>query len=489
MFERAEKVSQPALEKEIDCVRKEFPFLRDPHRFCRAIKGGLGCQLAVIGEFKTSSPSRGVIRKVFDFPTAIKELGSFSEAISILTEPHRFGGEMGRLVDSRKYTSLPLLRKDFISDPYDIAESASLGADAVLIILSAISDQDAETLLKACEYYGIDALLETHNESELPRAVLLAQRWRERVAIGVNSRNLENLMVDLSLGFSRLNELKKLLESANLQGVPIVAESGIESPEDAKTVSEVANAVLVGSALMSSDSISTEAERLFGRRVLLEKPWIKLCGFTRAQDVQAALTNGADSVGFVMTPGFARSLSLKDFLGLKNDPILSPVSRELKKRAVAVTVNPSDSDIEKLVDLGEFLTIQLHGDESSSRVSEIKHRFGLRVIKALTLRSREEARESLSLPADLILWDGIRPEARQAQGGTGHPWNFELAEGICTERVILGGGIKVENLQIVASTKVSGIDCSSGIETSPGLKSVEKIRNFIESARKTWGKV
>lgn len=205
--------------------------------------------LSVIAEIKKASPSKGVISE--DFPyldIAYDYECADADAISCLTEPHWFYGSDEIFTEIREEISTPMLRKDFVVDPYQIYEAKNMGADAVLLICAILDDEQLHKCLRVCNELYIDALVEAHNEEEVKRAVN-----SNALIIGVNNRDLTDFSVDTS-NAARLREL-----------VPddclFVAESGIRSMDDAKRAYEAgADAVLVGEFLMRADTSEKRQE-------------------------------------------------------------------------------------------------------------------------------------------------------------------------------------------------------------------------------------
>lgn len=206
---------------------------------------------ALIAEIKKASPSKGLIRADFD-PAALAlayEAGG-AACLSVLTDGPSFQGDDAYLGRARTATALPCLRKDFLVDPWQVAESRALGADCILIILAMIDDALAAELLSEAERFGMDALIETHDEAEMARACALGGDL-----VGVNNRSLRTFEVDLETTerLSMLSPVKALL----------VAESGIFTPEDVERVSAAhAQAILVGESLMRQADVEAATRRL-----------------------------------------------------------------------------------------------------------------------------------------------------------------------------------------------------------------------------------
>jgi indole-3-glycerol phosphate synthase len=221
-----------------------------PRGFTAALrkKAGPG-RPALIAEVKKASPSKGLIRADFDPPALARAYEAGGAAcLSILTDGPSFQGDDGFLVAARAAVALPCLRKDFLVDPWQVAESRTLGADCILIILSMVDDSLAADLLAEARRFGMDALIETHDEAEMARAASLGGEL-----IGVNNRSLRTFEVDLATT-ARMAPLAP-------PNALLVAESGIFTPADVSAVAEAgAGAILVGESLMRQADVE-EATR------------------------------------------------------------------------------------------------------------------------------------------------------------------------------------------------------------------------------------
>lgn len=197
--------------------------------------------MSFICECKKASPSKGLISPDFpylDIAREYQEAGA--DCISVLTEPKWFLGQNSYLAEIASAVSLPCLRKDFVVDEYMIYEAKTLGAAAVLLICSILSQSQLQEYLRICDELGLSALTETHNEEEILTAIDAGAR-----IIGINNRNLK----DFSVNLDNSRSLRTLIPSDRL----FVAESGISSTEDILSLSEIgADAVLMGEALMRS---------------------------------------------------------------------------------------------------------------------------------------------------------------------------------------------------------------------------------------------
>jgi len=222
-----------------------------PRDFRRALTTGES--IAVIAEMKKSSPSAGVLRDDFNAVALAKSYAAHgAAALSILTDEKFFGGNVENLQKARTVCALPILRKDFILNPYQIWEARAFGADAILLIVAMLDRSQLFELLSAAEENGMQALVEVHNETELDRALLAGANL-----IGINNRNLRTFEVTLEI----TARLSKLIPSSCVR----VAESGISSRDDVKRMADCGvDAILVGSHLMRQDDPGEALSKLTG---------------------------------------------------------------------------------------------------------------------------------------------------------------------------------------------------------------------------------
>lgn len=236
-------------------ILRERPTVREPSRdFLSAISRD---GISLIAEIKRSSPSAGDIRPDADpVKVAAEYQRGGASAISVLTEPEFFQGDLTDLQAAKANCSLPILRKDFVIDPYQIVESRAAGADGVLLIVAAIADGDLlGSMVAAIKYSGMTDLVEVHDESEINTALKA-----DASVIGINQRNLSTFEVDKGLA----ERLRPIVPP----GVPVIAESGIDSRGDVVALEKAGlDGVLVGTSLMSSSDPAAKLSELLGRRL------------------------------------------------------------------------------------------------------------------------------------------------------------------------------------------------------------------------------
>ncbi|MDA3904433.1 MAG: indole-3-glycerol phosphate synthase TrpC [Desulfuromusa sp.] len=245
----ADQIRQPLSE-----VKKMVADSGRTRGFARQLRQVSAAGTAIIAEVKKGSPSKGIIREGFD-PVAIAcsyERGGAS-CLSVLTDEHYFYGSLDYLGQIRAQIDLPLLRKDFIIDPYQVFQARIAGADAILLIAAALDDAQLLELARLATELELDTLLEVHNDAELERALQLPVDL-----IGINNRNLQTFVTDLGV-------TERLAGKIPRQQIA-VAESGIHSRVDIERLQQAgAGAFLVGESLMREADIETKLRSLLGK--------------------------------------------------------------------------------------------------------------------------------------------------------------------------------------------------------------------------------
>jgi indole-3-glycerol phosphate synthase/phosphoribosylanthranilate isomerase len=371
--------------------------------------------LGAIAEVKRRSPSAGDLRPDADPATlaaAFERAGA--SAVSVLVD-ERFAGTWDDLRAARAAASLPLLAKGFFFHRADLFEARANGADAVLLLLRDLDDAQARELLQVASELGLDTLVEAHDAEELARAAAL-----DAPVIGLNARDLGTFAIDRSTQL-------ELVASAPRDRV-IVAESGIlHRAHGAAAELAGADAVLVGSALMRAEEPAAKLADL------LRRPFVKVCGLTRDEDVAVAAEVGADLAGFVLAESPRRA----------NAPLPVPDTM----LSVGVFVGKTE-------DVGTDLK-QLYAQENGHRTRD-----------GVLLRGDDVVAKVKDLP-----WleedDGHWEEAARVEG-----------------RVLLAGGLGPENVRdAIEAVRPWCVDASRSLEASPGIKDHARVRAFVEAAR------
>ncbi|MBI2495955.1 MAG: indole-3-glycerol phosphate synthase TrpC [Candidatus Omnitrophica bacterium] len=209
-------------------------------------------KLSLIAELKRKSPSRGMLRERFD-PVSLAQMlaQAGAAALSVLTDEHYFGGHLDFLRDAQQFTDVPVLRKDFIVDPYQVYEAALFGADAVLLIVRILSEDALVACLQAADTVGVEPFVEVHSEADLKSALGVGAR-----VLGINHRDLRTFAMDPHL-------TERLIPTIPA-GKIIVAESGIQCAEDVTRMQRLGvHALLIGEALMTAPDPAAKVRELF----------------------------------------------------------------------------------------------------------------------------------------------------------------------------------------------------------------------------------
>ncbi|MGH7057800.1 MAG: bifunctional indole-3-glycerol-phosphate synthase TrpC/phosphoribosylanthranilate isomerase TrpF, partial [Acetobacteraceae bacterium] len=298
---------------------------------------------AFILECKAASPSAGRLIENYDPAMLVADYDGVADAVSVLTEPEFFGGDLAHLERVREKTDVPLLRKDFILGPEEVREARAFGADAVLLMLSVLDDTRWKACHAVCRELGMDALAEVHDETELERALAL-----DAPIIGINNRNLKTLEVDLAV----TERLAPRIPPDRL----VVSESGIASRADVLRLAPLVDGFLVGTRLSRGGRAAHTARELaFGR--------FKVCGLTRPGDAVAAWRAGAVMGGLIFAPDSLRRL---DDASAKRVRAAAPLDW------VGVFRDQPVVEVVALAQELDLFAVQLHGSEDAVHVRRLR---------------------------------------------------------------------------------------------------------------------
>ena len=416
--------------------------------------------LSFICEVKRASPSKGLIAPDFPYLHIAEDYeAAGAAAISVLTEPKRFLGSDTYLTKIAGRVSIPVLRKDFTVDAYQIFQARVLGASAVLLICSIISEAQLGELLGVAEELGLSVLVEAHDAAEVSRAVRAGAR-----VIGVNNRNLHDFSVDTSNSSS----LRALVPPDRI----FVSESGVATPQDAAAVARSgADAVLVGEALMRAadrQGFLRDLEQAANHAILPQSPAVKICGISRVEDVPVLNQMVPEYVGFVFYPPSRRYVDLDTARHLRE--IL-----DFRITTVGVFVDAPIAQVVEAVESGAISMVQLHGSEDAEYIAELRHALPRTpLIKAVA--ATDISIDPSTNDVDYLMVDNARP-------GSGESFDWDLLGHLPQEMpVFLAGGLTPDTVADAARLGVYAVDVSSGVE-SDGAKDPDKIRSFICQVR------
>ena len=424
-----------------------------------------------ICEVKKASPSKGIIAEHFPYLDIAKEYEmAGAAAISVLTEPDFFKGDKKYLQEIASTVKIPVLRKDFIIDEYQIYQAKVWGASAILLICACLDVPMLTKFRELADSLGLASLVEAHDEKEVQMAIDCGAR-----IIGVNNRNLKDFTVDVQNSV----RLRNLVQD----DVIFVSESGLETPEDIQVLRDNNIGVaLMGETFMRSPNKVEKLAYLYGPTYYTPK--VKMCGISKVETIPAVVEAKPDYMGLVFAPskrqvtvdqakilveelhrGYAKKYG-SDTEHDKNDTI----------QTVGVFVNETVDNLVTIANEANLDAVQLHGDEDETFIQSLKERTNVEVWKAVQIRSAADAEAWIDSSADILLFDAYHKDER---GGTGEVFDWSSLDAF--ERpFMLAGGIDSTNVaRAIRTVRPYGIDISSGIETN-GVKDDKKITAFTK---------
>ena len=424
-----------------------------------------------ICEVKKASPSKGIIAEHFPYLDIAKEYEvAGAAAISVLTEPDFFKGDKKYLQEIASTVKIPVLRKDFIIDEYQIYQAKVWDASAILLICACLDVPTLTKFRELADSLGLSSLVEAHDENEVQMAIDCGAR-----IIGVNNRNLKDFTVDVQNSV----RLRNLVQD----DVIFVSESGLETPEDIQVLRDNNIGVaLMGETFMRSPNKVEKLAYLYGPTYYTPK--VKMCGISKVETIPAVVEAKPDYMGLVFAPSkrqvtvdqaktlveeLHKECALKygsDTEHDKNDTI----------KTVGVFVNETVDNLVTIANEVNLDAVQLHGDEDETFIQSLKERTNVEVWKAVQIRSAADVEEWIDSSADMLLFDAYHKDER---GGTGEVFDWSCLDAF--ERpFMLAGGIDSTNVaRAIRTVRPYGIDISSGIETN-GVKDDEKITAFTK---------
>ncbi|MDU1130802.1 MAG: bifunctional indole-3-glycerol phosphate synthase/phosphoribosylanthranilate isomerase, partial [Veillonella sp.] len=391
-------------------------------------------------------------------------------------------GDKKYLQEIASTVKIPVLRKDFIIDEYQIYQAKVWGASAILLICACLDVPTLTKFRELADSLGLSSLVEAHDEHEVQMAIDCGAR-----IIGVNNRNLKDFTVDVQNSV----RLRNLVQD----DVIFVSESGLETPEDIQVLRDNNIGVaLMGETFMRSPNKVEKLAYLYGPTYYTPK--VKMCGISNVETIPAIIDAKPDYMGLVFAPSkrqvtveqaktLVEELYKQNVVGNNSEveqtePVtsLDTASSETIK-TVGVFVNETVENLLKIAEEVKLDVIQLHGDEDESFIQILKEQSNVEVWKAVQVRSAADAEKWIDSSADMLLFDAYHKDER---GGTGEVFDWSSLDEF-DRPFMLAGGIDSTNVaRAIRTVRPYGIDISSGIETE-GVKDNEKIKAFTNIVR------
>ncbi|MBK2092706.1 bifunctional indole-3-glycerol-phosphate synthase TrpC/phosphoribosylanthranilate isomerase TrpF [Francisella philomiragia] len=427
----------------LDVFKKEI--IKTDRDFYQALESD---KAVFVLECKKGSPSKGVIRKKFDLNEIAAVYKNYANVISVLTDEEFFMGSFANLEIVRKQVTQPILCKDFIIDEYQIYLARHYQADAVLLMLSVLNDNEYKKLAKVANRLGMGILTEVSNEEELERAIKLKAK-----VIGINNRNLRDLSIDLNT--------TRLLAPKIPKGTIIISESGIYKNQEIRDLRNYVNGFLIGSSIMSERNLELAVRKLvYG--------FNKVCGLTSVENAQKAYNAGAVYGGFIFVEKSPRCV---DFAMAKQ------ITKKVRLNYVGVFANASIEDVVNSAYGLKLSAVQLHGDENQEYIDALKSKLhrNCQIWKAYGI---DKTVPEFFANVDYHLLDA---QVDGKSGGTGKAFDWSLIKD--RKNIILAGGLNPKNIAKAIELRCSAYDINSGAESEPGQKDQQKLKEVFEVIR------
>ncbi|NAX22012.1 bifunctional indole-3-glycerol-phosphate synthase TrpC/phosphoribosylanthranilate isomerase TrpF [Vibrio sp. V39_P1S14PM300] len=407
---------------------------------------------AFILECKKASPSKGLIRDHFDLDYIASVYNRHANAISVLTDEKYFQGNFDFLPQVRRIAKQPVLCKDFMVDTYQVYLARHYQADAILLMLSVLNDDQYRELADVAHALGMGILTEVSNEDELARAVALDAK-----VIGINNRNLRDLSTDLNRTKQLAPQIRQLAPDAI-----VISESGIYTHQQVRDLSCDADGFLIGSSLMAEDNLE-----LAVRRVTLGEN--KVCGLTQPDDAAKAYQAGAVYGGLIFVNASKRAVSPETArLTMSGAPL----------QYVGVFQNHDNDTIYSLATELGLSAVQLHGEESQQQVDALRARLPAKIEIWKAYGVTDAMPTLLDTNVDRHLLDA---KVGSQSGGTGQAFDWSLLTD--TRQIMLAGGLNADNARQAAQLGCLGLDLNSGVENAPGKKDLIKLQQAFAAIR------
>ncbi len=445
-------------QREIEQPLSSFKHLLSPST--KSFETALSAETAgFIFECKKASPSKGLIREPFDLDEIIEAYSTEASCFSVLTDEKYFQGTYEYLKKVTSEVAQPVLNKDFFINEYQVYLARFYNADAILLMLSVLDDDEYVLLHNVADELGLDVLTEVSNEQETHRALALNAR-----IIGINNRNLRDLSTDLATTEKLVPLIK---QHPDFDGI-IISESGIYKYQDLMRLNPLVDGYLVGSSLMAEKDLSSAVNQLaYGR--------VKICGITSVEQAKLVNQYPVSYMGLIMVPDSKRFVSVE---------VANEIINELPNQYVGVFQNHIVEDVSNIAHRLNLAAVQLHGNESEEYISTLRETLpkDCQIWKVFAVSNEQTV--DILLPdwpgVDLWLLDS---KIGNQSGGTGSAFDWKTISQNNQEPFVLAGGLSPDNIVEAAHTGAAILDVNSGVEDEPGQKSEEKLKVLFTRLR------
>jgi indole-3-glycerol phosphate synthase/phosphoribosylanthranilate isomerase len=413
-------------------------------------------------ECKKASPSKGLIRPDFDVRSICQIYDKYAATISVLTDEKYFQGNFDYLKLVTETVKCPVLNKDFFIDTYQVYLARYYGADAVLLMLSVLSDEEYLELSAVAEQYNLAILTEISTAEERDRAIKLNAKM-----IGINNRDLRDLSTDISRTF----DFAPTLPDDRI----IISESGIYNNAQVRELAPAVDGFLVGSSLMAMDNNAYNDIDLACRKLIYGNH--KVCGLTAPEHAVSAAKSGARFGGLIFVEKSPR--------GITKELAFNIINSQPQLDYVGVFVNHKSAEVVDLAKDLKLTAVQLHGNEDKTYIEVLKKQLvAANCDKCLVWKAHAVQDEVPELNSDVAhhILDGKSPGSGQT-----FDWQTLMTSKQDLSTSLLAGGLNTENINSaltqLTDLDLFGLDLNSGVETSPGIKSSEKLNQVFSQIR------
>ncbi len=417
-------------------------------------------------ECKKASPSKGLIRPDFDVKSICQTYDKYAAAISVLTDEKYFQGNFDYLKLVTETVSCPVLNKDFFIDSYQVYLARYYGADAILLMLSVLTDEEYLELAAVAEQYNLAVLTEISTTEERDRAIKLDAKM-----IGINNRNLRDLSTDISRTF----DFAPTLPDDRI----IISESGIYTNAQVRELAPAVDGFLVGSSIMAMDNNIYNDIDLACRKLIFGNN--KVCGLTAPEYAIAAAESGARFGGLIFAEKSPRCITKEQASNI----ISASSNKKRHLEYVGVFVNHKRCDIVDLVKSLNLAAVQLHGNEDEAYIADLKSKLDESNCDSCQIWQASPVLNNvpeLSVNVAQHVLDGNSPGSGQA-----FDWQLLADSEQDLSNSLLAGGLDSDNINLalaqLTNLDLFGLDLNSGVETSPGIKSSEKLTQVFAQIR------